>query len=106
MLTAEDRSQMRQNNLEIIEDKTTSIVIRRAGSNLDAQAVRIVRASNASDPDGQNTDERSIQYLVIGPPELDIKLDDRFTAGGILYTVTFVRPDRVVRTVAEVEAKI
>jgi hypothetical protein len=82
-----------------------SLVIRRGATTLAAQAGRIVRDEVARDLRGEGSQAAAGRALVFGGPALDIQADDRLTVGGVLYTVTFVRPDRTVETVAEAEAQ-
>ena len=41
--------------------------------------------------------------VVLGPTTFDVAIDDRFTLAGVLYRVTFVRPNRLAAIVAEAE---
>jgi hypothetical protein len=49
--------------------------------------------------DDVNPDRRAV-LTTLG----SLHVDDRFTVSGVLYRVTFVRPDRRIDTVAEAEA--
>lgn len=105
MLGADDLTQMQNDLLAVRDDNAVSIVIRRGNSVLAAQSVRVARvgggASRQGDAGGQEVRAR---VIVVGTTMLDIQVDDRFTTNGILYRVTFVRPNRLAATTAEAEA--
>jgi hypothetical protein len=105
MLTPDRMSRMRRTLLAIRDDHPTEIVIRRGAQTLAPQTVRIARLG------GQGVERQSAaagevrgRVVVAGDTGLDIQPADRFTDGGILYQVTFVRPNRAVAIQAEAEA--
>jgi hypothetical protein len=114
LMTGDDWAQMTADLAAARGDNPTSIVIRRgAGAQavtLAAQSVRIVELrSQERTPAGQaggtpGTSESRGRVLVLGGAGLNIQVDDRFTAGGVLYRVKLVQPNRRVDTQAEVEA--
>ena len=59
------------------------------------------RASSRRDSDGGQEMRGSV--IICGSASLDVAVDDRFTANGILYRVTYVRPSRLFGIVAEAE---
>lgn len=104
MLTSDDLSQMRADLLSVRDDNDVSIVIRRGETTLAAQTVRGARTGSGgprSSPGGQ---EARGGVVVLGSTGLDIQSGDRFTIGGVLYRVIFIRPNRTVATMAECEA--
>ena len=54
--------------------------------------------------DSAGAQQASRRVVVLGATTLDVQVDDRFTVEGLLYQVTFVRPNRRVAVVAEAEA--
>jgi hypothetical protein len=105
MLSGDDLAQMLTDAAGIVADNTTSITIRRGSSDLDAQNVRVAGAGRASarqDSDGGQESRGTVH--VYGAGDLDIQVDDRFTISGVLYRVTFVKPSRLMGTVAVAEA--
>lgn len=89
--------------LAIRNDNSVSITIRRGGTTLAAQTVRIVGAGNAS---GGTVDPGGLQQavgrvLVLGATNLNIQAGDRFTASGNLYEVAIVQQNKRAAVVAE-----
>lgn len=105
MLTSDDRAQMVADLAAVRADNPASITIRRGSTTLAAQTVRIARLGGGGRPlAGNGVQEARGQVIVTGSTSLDIQADDRFNdANGTLYRVTFVRPSRLVDTVAEAE---
>lgn len=104
IVSTDDRSEFKRTLTEIRTDREVEIVLRRGATSLPLQAVRLVRLSRASTaPVSLGGQERRGEMLVVGPPSLDIREDDRFTYGGVLYRVAFVRPHRSEETRAEAE---
>ena len=85
-------------------DRTTDITIRRGNDELPAQAVRIERVHMGRVMDSERGSERRADVVVHGAVDLDIQVEDRFTDGGVLYRVIFIRPNRSVATFAEAAA--
>lgn len=89
----------------IHSENETSITIRRGAAQLPAQTVRIARlTARGQRRQTGSAEEVQADVLVAGPAALDIRVDDRFTAGGLLYQVLFVRPNRRAGTQAEAKA--
>jgi hypothetical protein len=84
---------------------TASLVLRRGATTLAAQSGRIVRDEVAREPRSEAGQTAIGRALIYGGPAMNIARGDRLTFGGMLYEVTFVRPDRTVETVAEAEAQ-
>lgn len=104
MISADDLAQMQSDFGDVRADNDVSLVIRRDGTTLPAQTVRIARSGGrGSFRSGQASEETRGQVIVAGEPSLDVQVGDRFTYSGVLYRVTFVRPNRTVDTVAEAE---
>lgn len=103
LLTSADIASMQADLLSVRADRAESIVIRRDGSALSAQTVRIARqGGNATRADGGNTEQFSQRVVVLGAVTLDIQTGDRFNdTAGRLYEVDFVRPNRSAATMAE-----
>lgn len=102
LLTAGDVAAMQADLLAVRDDNDVSIVIRRGSTTLAAQSVRVARqGGNATRSDGGGTEQFSQRVVVLGAVGLDIATGDRFNAGGRLYEVDFVRPNRVAATMAE-----
>jgi hypothetical protein len=105
VISSDDLTQMRADKDEIRSDNTVSVVIRRGDTSLPAQTVRIALAGGwGRRLDSKGGEEARGRVLISGAIDLDIQVDDRFTVSGVLYRVTFVRPDRRIDTVAEAEA--
>jgi hypothetical protein len=86
-------------------ENQVSITLRRGGSSLEAQPVRIARMpSQGRVSTGELTQESRGRVVVLGGTDLDIQPDDRFTdADGALYRVVLVRPNRRAAVIAEAE---
>jgi hypothetical protein len=104
VLNADDLTQMRADLLEVRDDNDVSIAIRRGGTTLSAQTVRIARTGRGGKRDSAGGQEVRADVIVLGGTTLDIQVDDRFTVSGVLYRVIFVRPNRTVAVMAECEA--
>lgn len=96
MLTDADRAHMTAGLRVIRDDRAVSIAIRRGNTTLAAQTVRIARGGNAQ---AGSTDAAGMQaaiapVVVVGDAALDIRPQDRFTVGGVLYEVTAIHPNR------------
>ena len=91
---------------DLIDLNSTSITIRRGVSELSAQTVRIERAgATGLKRRGDGTMQSTGRIAVLGTTSLDIQIGDRFNeANGVLYEVSFVRPNRLACVQAEAEA--
>ncbi len=96
MLTDADRARMTAGLQAIRNDRPVSIVIRRGGTTLAAQTVRIARGGNiqAGSADVAGVQGVLAPVVVVGDAALNIRPQDRFTVGGILYEVTAIHPNR------------
>ncbi len=61
------------------DNAITSLVLKRGGSDLPAQNVRIAKVSQRSVDEGEAVSTGTSQVRVIGDTTLDIQQDDRFT---------------------------
>lgn len=104
MLSEADWEAMAVDLAAVRADNPTSIVIRRGATTLAAQTVRIARqGASGLRFAGAASEEVRGRVVVAGPPTLDIAPGDRFNAGGRLYRVVLVRPNRRASTLAEAE---
>lgn len=90
---------------QVVADNSQSITIRRSGSTLAAQTVRLARLGTQGQVrNGEGTQESRGRVVILGSTSLNIQPDDRFTdASGVLYRVVLVRPNRRAAVIAEAE---
>lgn len=103
MLGSSERAQMRDMLARVRGDLEVTLVLRRGDTTLPAQQARVTRSETGRRVQGEGVQESRGSALVFGAAEMDIRTGDRFTLDGILYQVTFVRPNREFSTTAEVE---
>lgn len=104
LLTAADIARMKADIASVMGDNETSIVIRRGSTTLAAQTARVERTKSRSrQMNSEKSEEVRGQIVVMGDTTLDIQKDDRFTYGGNLYRVLFVRPNTQINVQAEAE---
>jgi hypothetical protein len=105
MLNSGDYTQMQADLLAVRDDRPASVAFRRGSTVIDAQTVRIARAG-ARGQVARNVEgsESRMEVVVLGDTTLDVEVGDRFTEGGVLYQVVFVRPNRSAGTMAECRA--
>ena len=100
-----DWDQFRIDLNEVIADNPTTIVLRRGTATIAAQTVRVERAGfiarELRSPGGIQS---QMGIVIMGDLGLNIQLKDRFTLAGILYEVTFVRPNQRSVVMAEATA--
>lgn len=105
MLSETDWAQMRADLAAVRGDNEAQVVIRRGDETLAAQAVRIARGGSVSQTrDSAGTQQATTRVVVLGATTFDVQPGDRFTVQGVLYQVTFARPNRRAAVVAEAEA--
>jgi hypothetical protein len=105
MLTQNDREAMAADLAAIRGDNEVDLLIRRGNDTLPYQPARIAGlGGSAAEKNGQGGQETRSRVMVLGGTDLDIQTGDRFTTTGVLYRVTFVRPNRLAAVVAEAEA--
>ena len=86
----------------VLNDRSQSIVLRRAETTLAAQAFRVERISKAALYRDDASRERRSDVCLLGAANADIAIGDRFNAdGGLLYQVNFIQPNRTYATLAE-----
>ena len=79
------------------------IVIRRGTGMLPAQRVILsVHQGSPAERAAAGGQETRVDGEARGLPSMDVQIGDRFNAGGALFRVGFIRPDRSVATIAEV----
>lgn len=101
-MTAADWLRMTADLQAVRDDNAVTVELRRGGDTLDGQTVRIARAGTiAQRSDTGGLEQSSGRVVVMGGPDLDIALGDRFNVAGDLYEVDFVRPNRRAMVVAE-----
>lgn len=105
LVSAGDLAQMQADLAAVRGDREETITIRRGATTLDGQAVRIARAGGSgSVRESGEAQESGSRVVVMGGVDLDIEPGDRFNdAGGVLYQVVLVRPNRAASVVAEAE---
>ena len=82
-----------------------SIAIRRGDATLAAQLMRIEYAGSRGTRLQSDAARQAQQAVfILGEPDMDIKVDDRLTYGGVLFQVVFVQPNRLAATIAEAVA--
>lgn len=103
MMTPADIAQMQADLSEMRADNQVTIQIRRGNTTLANQQVRVARLSGGQEKQGQNTQESRGKVVVVGSLTFDVKVNDRFNADGLLYRVSFVRPNDLAAVIAEAE---
>ena len=104
MLNADDVTQMQADMAAVIADGSETITVRRGGSTLAPQTVRIARRRGGGTVEGTLTAEARAGVIVVGDTMFDVQPGDRFNdADGALYEVVLVRPNRRAMVVAEAE---
>lgn len=103
MLNDSDFNQMQADLLVMRNDDPVGIIVRRGSLTLPIQTARVVKASGARRMQNATAGETRAGMIVLGDPTLDIAIDDRFSLGGTMYRVTFVRPNRAAATMADAE---
>ena len=100
-----DWDSLRTDLLAIRDDNATSVILRRGETTLAAQTARVERAGTSARQRASEGGGRAAGAItILGDVGLDIQVKDRFTLNGVLYEVTFVRPNRRSATIAEAEA--
>jgi hypothetical protein len=103
MLSLDDLTQMQADLAAVRGDNQVSVVIRRGTTTLAAQQVRVARLGPGQKREDVDVREARGQVVLLGSTSFDVQLDDRFTLSGVLYRVSFVRPNRTVAVMAEAE---
>lgn len=105
LMDSADWEQMRADLAAARSDNQVTITILRGAATLPPQQVRIVgTGGQANRADSDAGAETTAAVLVKGAANLDIQVDDEFVVAGVLYRVSFVDPQRRVRTSAEAKA--
>jgi hypothetical protein len=107
VISSDDLTQMQGDLAAVRGDRSEDIVIRRGHgtglTELPAQTVRIARIVAQGRVDQSATAEQAEgRAVVLGTANMDVKIGDRFNdAGGRLYEVVYIRPNRSVATMFE-----
>jgi hypothetical protein len=102
LIGSDDLAQMAADLAEVRGDNEVSVIIRRGGSTLAAQSVRVARTGGQGmERDSEGAQQATGRVVVLGATTLDIEAQDRFSVAGVLYEVVLVRPNRTAATVAE-----
>lgn len=105
MLNSDDFTQMQNDLLAVRDDRAASLILRRSSTTLSAQSVRIARQGRRGmRSENLGGAESRVDVIVLGAVGLDVEVGDRFTDGGILYEVMFIRPNRAAATMVECKA--
>ena len=80
-----------------------SIAMRRDGSTLASQTVRLVMPGAGGEVDDRAASVSTGRVLVQGSADLDIEVGDRFNHDGALFEVTYIRPNRQHETLADAQ---
>lgn len=86
----------------------SDVVLRRGATTLAAQRIVLAPTGSAGSSQGRRASgeagrEQRGTMALWGATTLDIQVDDRLTVASVLYRVVFVRPDRRVATIADLE---
>ena len=109
MLTSGDMESIRAAFDELRADNAASIALRRGTSTLSAQSFRFglkgagSRNTGAA-PTPAGLAQTTAQGTLVGATTADVQIGDRFTSGGVVWQVIYVRPDRRAATLCDVEA--
>lgn len=89
--------------MAVRDARAEAIVIRRGGTALSSQTVRVEKALQFGVLERSlNGKNYKATAIVLGDTDLDIAVEDRFNdSNGILYMVIFVNPNHEACTVAE-----
>lgn len=78
-----------------IADDSTSITIKRGGSTLAAQTVRLLIPSSSGFERGSAGGEQAeADLIILGTSTLDVQREDRFTVNSQWYEVVYVAPEQ------------
>jgi len=101
-----DMTVVRADLMAVRDERAEEITIRRGGSPLAAQTVRIEKTSSyGMAVRSLNGEEYRATAIVLGDIDLDILVQDKFNdANGIVFMVLFVNPNHDACTVAEAVA--
>jgi len=106
LMDADDWAQMRADLASARGDNEVTITVLNRTTTPATQRVRIVGAGGQAVRVGNDeTAETRGPVLVKGPADLDIQVGDEFAVAGVGYLVTFVDPQRRVRTSAEAKVR-
>jgi hypothetical protein len=104
MIGINDRSQMQSDLNEVRGDREESVALRRGANTLAEQSVRIARVRQGLRSSSGQGGERRADVILLGDVTFDAQVDDRFTSAGVLYRVSFIRPNTDAAVIAEAVA--
>jgi hypothetical protein len=109
MLSSGDMANIRAAFGEMRTDNAVSIALRRGSTTLAAQSFRFALTGGATrnvatTRPAQGASESTAQGTLVGAITADVQIGDRFTSGGVVWRVIYVRPDRRAATLCDVEA--
>lgn len=101
-----DMTIVRADLMAVRDERAEEITIRRNGSPIEAQTVRIEKTTAfGSAVRSLNGEEYRATVIVLGDIDLDIQVQDKFNdQNGILFMVIFVNPNHEACTLAEAAA--
>ena len=83
-------------------ENEVSLALRRGDTTLSAQDMRIeITGTRGFRVQSDAARESRQAVVILGEPDMDIALEDRFTYNNELYRVVFVQPNRLAATIAE-----
>jgi hypothetical protein len=109
MLTSGDLANIRAAMAEVRTDNEVSIALRRGETPLTAQMFRFAQKSSSSRSSGAGGQtagmaESTAPATLLGAIGADVQIGDRFTHGGKVWRVIYVRPDQRTGTMCDLEA--
>ncbi len=102
-MDADELAEIQTALLDVISEASVSITLRRGGTALAAQSVRIGGGQGGRRAYGTRTSETRADVVIGGPATLDIQIDDEFNLDDSLYRVLYVHPNRMFMTRAEAQ---
>lgn len=86
-------------------DNEIALTLRRGNEELDDQPARVEYVNTRGFRVQSDAAREARQAVIIlGEPDMDIAVEDRFTHEDVLYRVAFIQPNRRAATLAEAVA--
>ena len=82
-----------------------SVALRRAEGSIGAQLMRVEYAGTRGfrlQSDAARATNQAV--FILGEPDMNIQIEDRFNYGDVLFRVVFIQPNRLACTIAEAVA--
>ncbi len=102
-MDADELAEIQNALLDVISEAAVSLALRRGGTTLAAQSVRIGGGQGGRRTYGTHTSETRADVVIGGATDLDIQIDDEFNLDESLYQVRYVHPNRMFMTRAEAQ---